>query len=831
MRFVIFIFLNINFQLFAQVSDEFETAGLKSVWQGDRLKFEVRDGALFSKSSTSKDFFGIGTIYSTKKDLELLLDIDLNFATSSANFIECSLADSLNRGVLLRFGETKDHIALYDLKTNQALNNLFVGHTERSKFHLRIRLRRDTLLVEIRNRDNDVIEHHQMELFLSPLVQFNINIQQSTSSFFGKHKFDNFYIGPLIRDSIPPRIKSVDLPNLSSIQISFSEQIDTNISHIILLDNESIPIPHWIDDQKLELSITEELLNGSTHEITLKDLRDIEGNVLDTSFNIIVAIPSPPSQGDILISEFMPDPSPSIGMSESEYVELFNVSDKYIQTAEIMLGDASKTYALPAYLLAPKELIVLCHAPDLDLFDSGIKILPMDKWPGLNNSYDSLFLSYKHEPICYLAYDLNKHSAHWKHEGGWSYELIDTAYACLGFSAFQFTSDSRGGSPGTFAIDDVTLPSEGFAKIQFVSQKLIQVDFNQKMDTSVVDFYLQNSDNLVDIRSSRWHEEMLLIEVVIPIDTGQLYTLTLESLNDCIGRTRDTTLSFGIPSPVLQGDIVISEILFNPKSGGVDYLEVYNTSSELKDLSTLIVWQNDSNSSKVWWKKLRHSPTLILAKTSAAFCSDPSLTQRYFSPPDTANIYLSNALPQLPDDAGNIGIASISGKLFDFVQYKSSMHSPMIFDKNGVSLEKLVLGQENFESSNWTSAASTYAFGTPGYSNSHQVSLTTAVKFSIEPQIFNPNGDGIDDFVIIKIKNLKPHTAIAVYVFDLFGRVIKTIEEPSFSGTNNIFYWHGDTDSKNLAPPGEYIILIKGQTAQGDRIKFKKAIGLSRYDP
>ena len=46
-------------------------------------------------------------------------------------------------------------------------------------------------------------------------------------------------------------------------------------------------------------------------------------------------------------------------------------------------------------------------------------------------------------------------------------------------------------------------------------------------------------------------------------------------------------MQFGMPDSSLENDIIINEILFNPKEDGVDYVEIYNNSNSFLDLSKL----------------------------------------------------------------------------------------------------------------------------------------------------------------------------------------------------------------------------------------------------
>ncbi|MEI9935354.1 MAG: hypothetical protein WDM71_11025 [Ferruginibacter sp.] len=75
-----------------------------------------------------------------------------------------------------------------------------------------------------------------------------------------------------------------------------------------------------------------------------------------------------------------------------------------------------------------------------------------------------------------------------------------------------------------------------------------------------------------------------------PLIQNKIYTVKANSITDCAGNkigANDTT-RVGISSVADSFDIIINEILFNPKPNGVDYIEIYNRSNNIIDLKTII---------------------------------------------------------------------------------------------------------------------------------------------------------------------------------------------------------------------------------------------------
>ena len=80
-----------------------------------------------------------------------------------------------------------------------------------------------------------------------------------------------------------------------------------------------------------------------------------------------------------------------------------------------------------------------------------------------------------------------------------------------------------------------------------------------------------------------------------PLEPGIAYILTVENISDCSGNIIHlfNSVIIGLPEPADSLDIVINEILFNPHTDGFDYVELYNNSGKIIDLSTIIIAEMD----------------------------------------------------------------------------------------------------------------------------------------------------------------------------------------------------------------------------------------------
>ena len=58
-------------------------------------------------------------------------------------------------------------------------------------------------------------------------------------------------------------------------------------------------------------------------------------------------------------------------------------------------------------------------------------------------------------------------------------------------------------------------------------------------------------------------------------------------------------------------------------------------------------------------------------------------------PSGEEEFFLKSGTPSLPDDEGTIALVSEQGKVIDYFSYTKDLHSELIKDEEGVSLERI----------------------------------------------------------------------------------------------------------------------------------------------
>lgn len=152
----------------------------------------------------------------------------------------------------------------------------------------------------------------------------------------------------------------------------------------------------------------------------------------------------------IIFSELYPDPIPSKGLPEYEFIELLNSSDDTVWIDYWKLSDGVHTADIMGVTMFPEGRLILCPAKAEPLFSVFGKTAGLSPWPILNNTSDSIVLIDKQGNIIdALRYDISRlNQEKEKKEGGWTLEIIDPSLKCKGFENWNYSINPIGGTPG-----------------------------------------------------------------------------------------------------------------------------------------------------------------------------------------------------------------------------------------------------------------------------------------------------------------------------------------------------------------------------------------------
>jgi hypothetical protein len=253
--------------------------------------------------------------------------------------------------------------------------------------------------------------------------------------------------------------------------------------------------------------------------------------------------------------------------------------------------------------------------------------------------------------------------------------------------------------------------------------------------------------------------------------------------------------------------IYINEILFDPKPGGVDFIEIYNgNDSRYVDLQYLTL-SNERTSVSI-----TDNQTILFPKSYLVVTEDAD--QLLFDFPQTAReaIFVVDRLPSMPNDAGSLVLRDSSGMQLDSIYYNSDYHSSLLGDTEGVSLERLSTQFAATDANNWASAASISGFGTPGSPNSQRVlERTHSSLISVEPRTFIPGSarSNTQNFTTISYELEAIGQYANIFILDARGQIIKTIGQGVSLGREGFLKWDGTSDQGTIVRIGQYLVVFE----------------------
>ena len=362
---------------------------------------------------------------------------------------------------------------------------------------------------------------------------------------------------------------------------------------------------------------------------------------------------------DVILTEIFPDPSPQIGLPNAEYIELFNKSSRSIDLLNWRITDGRSDGMLPPKTLEPKEYLILTSVKNLAAFSAYGNVIGISNFPTLNNSGDTLILKNAvGNTIDSVNYSDAWYSDDDKREGGWSLELIDPENSCGESENWAASEDDRGGTPGkqnsVYANKpDITGPMLVMAVVQSPTQ--IKLQFSEKLARDLppgVNFMITparqvSSVSFVD--KSLTSVNLLLTE---ELQQETLYTIVIRGIVDCAGNEIQQAFSqktLSIAEVADSLDVVINEVLFNPRPTGVDFIELYNNSSKFINLRNWTIGSLENNT-VTNLKKIFNEDRLLLPASYLAITTDCNIVLSEYPLSNSETFFKAASLPALNDD-------------------------------------------------------------------------------------------------------------------------------------------------------------------------------------
>ena len=856
--YTLFLFtLKVSF-LHAQLHESFDSIST-NMWIGNNAKWIIENKKLQSNSSAVNDTFYISTPSNLATTAQWEFYANLKFNTSGTNYTDLFLiCDSANlksnnkSGYFVRIGGSSDEICLYRRKngSNTKIIDGINGITNTSNNTIKIKVTREKNNKWVLKHDitgtgyNYVVEGTAFDSTYVTSNYFGILVRQSTASFHKKHVYDDVDIQPLVIDSVSPKVSFIKVISSKEVCVFFNEYIEAisseNPENYSLNNSSNHPetaVRSANNPKLVTLTFSSPFIDSLLNTITIENVKDFDENSISpTSVNFTYYAPVPAVFKDIIINEIFADPSNENGLPQHEFIEIYNRSKKQFSLKNWQLSDASTSSIITNEddSIFAGEHIILCNITDTLLYQSYGKTIGINSFPSLNNTGDNIYLKENSntliDSVCYVD-SWYKNSK--KKDGGWTLELINSNYNihCPPSENWIASNSATGGSPGqvnSVNTNDFSAPL--ITEINISSSSSIQLLFNEVLDSSTIkNTSMYTIDNGVGNPNYSEIDELNYKRITLhfykDLKPNLAYTLYLNAISDCSGNSvnYNSPYSFIIPDKANTNDLVINEILTDPKEGGVDFIEIYNRSEKTIDLKTISVAQFDTiNNLPIYPKRITESSMMIYPKQYLVISKNQSVIKNQYTILNPSAFIDIASMPTMNISNGAICLLS-ANTIIDYLKYYESMHFALLNETKGVSLERIDFNRPGNEPTNWHSASQNCGLATPGYENSQYTNIPeTQHDVLLYPELFSPNDDGINDILGISYHLKNSGYTGNISIFDSNGNRIKQLVKNELLGTQGSYTWDGINDSREKARIGIYVVFFEAFNLSGDVIQYKK---------
>ena len=850
----------------AQIQDDFSDGDFTTnpSWSGDDMQFKVNSSKKLQLNSSGSDTSFLSTANSLLSNTEWRFYIKQSFNSSSNNhsriYLVSNQADLKNNlnGYFVQFGSTQDDICLYrqDGNTTTKLISGTPGATGNSVNEFTLKITRDAngvweLFSDASAGNNFQSEGTASDITYSSTAYFGLWCKYTTSN-STKVYFDNVYVGQILVDTIPPVLLSIKTIDANHIDLFFNEAVDSNTTNYYAnygtnnnYGNPTTAQRDASDYSVVHLYYWKAFVQGTLYTLTASNIKDLKGNtagpqIKGFGWNEI-------QKGDVTINEIMTDPSPVVGLPEWEYIELFNktILPVSLENWTLQIGNTHKT--LPDSIIAPNSYIIIAHQnAQTDLSQYG-NFIGLSSFSLTNSQQELILKNEKGNLVHYIHYTNNWYHDDNKNDGGWSLEQIDPKNPCGSENNWKASTSNLGGTPGSVNSVDALNPDQTkpyLTRVSVIDSLTLMLHFSEPMDSiSILDTAIYE---VFDFGKPIWvgntypKYDRITLTFSKPFQKQKLYDLSIQAgIKDCVGNSSGTNgARFGMPEKPEAGDLIINEILFDPQSPGVDYVEIKNRTNKIFDLKDIRLanWDEVSQSYKNV-KPLTDESYLIYSNEYLVFSTNSSIIEKQYFVRYPQHLVEIPSMISMSNSEGNVLIITSTFELIDRLDYNKDMHFALLQNTKGISLERVNPNQPTDDKSNWHSSATSqdaysqsadYA-GTPTTQNSQ---FSTGAEFSgdIWPQnnneVFSPDNDGRDDVLYLDYKFPVSGNTVNIRIYDMNGKLIRNLANNELLATKGTLSWDGLDNDNQKANVGIYIIYVEIFNLNGDvkHIKIKTVL-------
>ncbi|MEM9329461.1 MAG: lamin tail domain-containing protein, partial [Bacteroidota bacterium] len=633
-------------------------------------------------------------------------------------------------------------------------------------------------------------------------------------------------------ESQPPLILNSQLLDATRLEVQFNEEMDPATLLTSKFSIEGFEIASVMVGERLEevlITFDQEVPTGQLLELDIEGVADCSGNVIVPS-SIGFGLGRPPAFLDLLITEIFSDPDPMISLPDAEYLEIQNVSNDLITLSNVRVRDATGRSQPIGGIIGPGEILVLASSGELIEF---VNLLPrgVASWRSLTNSGERLALIYEDTDVEQVIFQIDFQGV-WhdpeKRDGGYSLEMRDTGNPCGQARNWGSSVDPAGGTPGRTNSIRASVPDNFGPQLLnafALTSDSVRLDFDESLLTPLGGMItISEGVEVSETLSPEDQPNQLFLTVNPPLENGVEYKVLAQDIRDCLGNMRsDNEVLLVLPVEALPGEVLLSEVLFDPKPDGFDFVEVYNTTDLYLTLKDWRV-ENANDSDPITTDELIIGPAAFLVLTE----NKDRLLLDYPQAEDE-RIFEVGGLPTFSNDEGIVKIVDNRGRVQDSLFYQDDFHNPLLADREGVSLERIDFSAPNV-ADNWVSASSTFGFATPGFANSQsRTAEVSRGEVVADPSVFIPGGSNtMSAFTTINYDFETPGQFANINLYDQNGRLVRRLAEGLALASRGFVTWDGTNDAGAAVRMGYYLIVFEVFGANGSSEVIKETVVVGR---
>ncbi len=634
------------------------------------------------------------------------------------------------------------------------------------------------------------------------------------------------------------KVENIDIVSASHFLICFNKEIDNFSSSNFSFVDENISISEINSETNSCFTIILEnsLPLAENSQFYLNNVISENGDTIPSGpYDLWYYMAQP---YDIIISEIMPDPDPVVALPNSEFIEIYNRCEYPISLKGYRIRVQEREVTMPNVIIFPDDYLVLISATQSENWADFSNVVGITGWIALPNSEASVaIINSDDEVVSSMQYKQVFGDGSFKSDGGWSYEIKDVDNMSGDINNWGFSVDEKGGTPGEpNSIKELFLDVKNpqFLNWSIQGEDILKLYFSEP----VTDEFYSDLLNIVikpelDI-DTVWLDgvtkSVCYINFKSEIEKNRKYELTLALPPvDLAGNEMDfpQPLYFANPLSPEPFDIVINELLFDPVGDVKDFVELYNRSDKIIDLSQLFAAKDNIDGLPDKMIQLSPEKRAFFPEEYLVFTADKTALINHYEKAISEQIFEVPSFPNYVNGGGVVFISSNLGVTVDQFNYSDHLHHSMLASTKGVALERINTNEPTNRIGNWHSASANENYATPTYKNSQakdfeQVNEKT---FTIEPEVFTPNMDGVDDLLFIHYKFPEEGYSCTIEIFNQNGAPVRKLVNNELASVQGFYTWDGTDDEYKKCQSGIYVILIKWFNLKGE-VKQEKRVAV-----